>query len=130
MSSFSRPGLAGLLALAALTPVAAAGPYDGTYSGKLVLVGNGAMACAKAAPVQMIVADGKLEYHHFSNAVFKDVVIAPDGSFSGTTRNVYGAGQRQTPTSQQLTGRVSTAGIEADTKTEYCTYHLTLTRMR
>ena len=130
MSSFSRWGLAGLLALAALTPVAAAGPYDGTYSGKLVQVGNSAVSCAKAASVQMIIADGRLEYHHFSNAVFRDVAIAPDGSFSGSTANTYSGGPRSTPTPMQLTGRVSAAGIEADTKTEYCTYHLTLTRMR
>src|SRR5438309_2200417 len=52
----------------------AGGLYDGTYHGTLMGAGMNAMTCAKSAPAQMTVSDGKLEYHHMGNAVITATV--------------------------------------------------------
>jgi hypothetical protein len=112
-----------------LIPVAAviiaAGGWDGNYSGRLTLVGDGAMACSKAAPVQMNIAGGVLTYHHFSNATFT-ATVQSDGSFKDTQHNLYGGSR--TMIVQTLTGQISGTTITADANSQYCNYHLVLHR--
>jgi hypothetical protein len=126
------PGLFGslLLAAVAVAPAArlrAAGLYDGTYHGTLTGAGSNAMACAKQAPVQMTVADNKLEYVHMGHATISATVGA-DGSFSGSAQNNY-AGNRSGVLVQTLDGKISGGAIKALSKVgNSCTYNLELKR--
>jgi hypothetical protein len=114
------------ITVAILLPlVAHAGMWDGNYSGQLVQVGSNAMACAKAAGVQMNVAGDTLTYHHFSNATFTAKVGA-DGSFKDTQQNQYGGSR--TATVQTLAGQIGAGGISATVTSQYCNYQLTLKR--
>jgi hypothetical protein len=118
--------LAATLAVAGIAAAVAGGPYDGTYHGTLTAEGMNAVSCAKSAPVQMSVTDGKLEYHHFSNATIT-APVAADGSFSGSAQNMYTARGQRAPMIQTLDGKISGNAIKAETKVgNSCTYTLAL----
>lgn len=121
-----------LAVLAALTLGApgmttAAGMYDGTYHGQLSADGNNATNCAKAAPVQIVVTNDQLEYHHFNNAVIH-AAVAPDGKFSGSAQSAYSSG-RNTPLILTLTGQIAGGAIAAKASvSNACAYALSLKR--
>jgi hypothetical protein len=113
--------LAGLGSAGAL----AAGLYDGTYHGTLTADGANATNCAKQAPVQMTVADNKLEYNHMGNADITATVGA-DGSFSGSATSKFAAG-RAGPLVTSLEGKIAGGAIQASANTgNYCKYKLQL----
>jgi hypothetical protein len=116
------------LALAYIGGAPAGGLYDGTYHGTLKGVGLNAMTCARTAPAQMTVTDGRLEYHHMGNATIT-ATVANDGSFSGSAQNMYSGRGRGAPPVQTLDGRISSGHIQAETKVgNSCTYALELTK--
>jgi hypothetical protein len=118
--------LVAMLAVAGNAAAVAGGPYDGTYHGTLTADGMNTVSCAKSAPVQMSITDGKLEYHHFSNATIT-APVAADGSFSGSAQNMYTAKGQHTPVIQTLDGKISGNAINAETKVgNRCTYTLAL----
>jgi hypothetical protein len=103
----------------------AAGLYDGTYHGQLTADGNNATTCAKAAPIQIVVTNDQLEYHHFNSAVIH-TAVAPDGKFSATAPSSYSSG-RNTPMILTLTGQISGGAIAAKASvSSFCSYALSL----
>ena len=113
---------------AALTLTTAAalayGMYDGNYRGNLIEIGNHAPNCAKTAPAQMTVTDDKLTYVHMGQRTIVATIIS-DGSFSGSTQNMYSGG-RSTQV-QTLQGRITGGAIQAKTDVgNGCTYQLIL----
>jgi hypothetical protein len=103
----------------------AAGMYDGTYHGQLTADGNNATNCAKAAPVQIVVTNDQLEYHHFNNAVIH-AAVAPDGRFSGSAQSAYSSG-RNTPMILTLAGQIAGGAIAAKASvSNSCSYALSL----
>ena len=118
--------MAAVLSLAGVGNVLAGGLHDGTYHGTLKGAGLNAMACAKSAPVQMTVTDGKLEYHHMATATIT-AMVEPDGAFSGSAQNMYAARGRGAPLIQTLDGKIAGGRIQAETKVgNSCTYVLEL----
>ena len=120
---FARP-IALTVLLLVLFPVAAgttaaAGPYDGTYRGRTQISGVSRPDCAKdGSAVEMTVADGKVSYNHFGSVLTG--AVARDGSFSASGMNL----RYKTPTMQSISGQISGAGAEADTKASGCAYHV------
>ena len=105
----------------------AAGMYDGTYHGQLTADGNNATTCAKAAPIQIVVTNDQLEYHHFNSAVIH-TAVASDGRFSGSAQSAYSSG-RNTPMILNLTGQITGGAIAAKASvSNFCSYALSLKR--
>ena len=104
----------------------AAGMYDGTYHGTLTADGGNATKCAKQAPVQMTVADNKLEYNHMGNSLITSTV-GGDGSFRGSAQNNYSMGGRAGPLVTTLDGKIAGGAIQAQVDVgSYCKYKLQL----
>jgi hypothetical protein len=106
---------------------ATAAMYDGTYHGTLTGGAGNATTCAKQAPVQITVANNRLEYTQLGHVTFS-VPVGTDGSFSGSAQNPY-AGNRTGLLVTTLDGKIAGGGIQADSKVgNYCSYKLELKR--
>lgn len=116
-------GLAvGALLPAAIAPVDAAGPYDGTYRGTVKLVrstitpqGKADCGSTTAAGRQTTrrVADNKVTINYGGSDITFNV--GADGTISGTS--TYGRNQLT------ATGRITASAMVMDYGTQYCGFH-------
>jgi hypothetical protein len=101
-----------------------AGEFDGTYTGTFVILPWSHPICGPLTP-KIVIVDVKLTYAHTASIGTLAIVItdvSSDGSFHGTAPRLQRPGEEV----QNLTGTVTVSGIEADTWTPRCMYHLSL----
>jgi hypothetical protein len=114
-----------ILGLAAATsPPAAAGPFDGTYTGtQRETQNNNSGACMR---INQDHATIKIENGHFTRAwrVTLEVDVAADGSFKASKLNNADKPMRVV----EIKGRIAGAKLEADIGTDLCAAHLSLTK--
>ena len=116
--------LAVALLVAPIATAAAAGPFDGTYSGENTLVRGGPPVCSPTHKITWTVADNHFKARWFSTTTL-DAAVAPDGSFNTSAMYNYG---RQASRAI-LTGKISNGALEADIESTGCKYHYSLKKV-
>jgi hypothetical protein len=114
--------IAGVIGGTAL--VAAAGQFDGSYSGPRTTTRGGPPYCA-AAPqrISISVSNGQLSFS-YNGIVSIPATVAADGSFSGSAQYQYG----KELGFAKLSGRIASNVLNADTEGKACSYHYSLNK--
>src|SRR5277367_4632133 len=119
---------AGLVSSPAGVVLAANGGYDGSYRGDVTLTRGDQGTCGKAsyqATYSVVNGQFSIVYdpaHH----VGVNLVIEPDGSFSGT--QTYMATSGHSTTQLKASGRIAGNVLEGDTEGMACSRHYHLTK--
>ncbi|HET6182244.1 MAG TPA: hypothetical protein VFA03_01455 [Acetobacteraceae bacterium] len=116
-----------LLAAAAASaqPAPPASPVDGLYVGPVAAVAPSDPNCERYKIARIRVAGGRIDAQKIANQPVS-ATIGPDGAFSTEANKQFRTGQRRLA----VNGTVQNGVLQAEAKTKFCTWHLTLHRTR